>query len=325
MILALCAVEAEGGLSRAALETLAAGRSLAEELGGPVWAAVFGPGAAEEGATLASHGAEVVLAVDEERLRGVEADTVLAAALSLVREFEPAALLCPHDDLWGGNVAPRLAYRLGTGVVTDCTGFEVREREVRWLRPVYGGKAMAYAVVKGGPPVATVRSRAFDPLPADPARRGEVRAWQPAPDAIPSPEVTVVERTRAEFEGVSLDQAQIIVSGGRGMEKKENFAALEELARRLGAAVGGTRPAADAGWVTHAQLVGQTGKIVAPNLYIAVGISGAPQHMAGAGASKTIVAVNKDEDAPIFKVAHIGIVDEWQNVIPPLTALLGSG
>ena len=137
-------------------------------------------------------------------------------------------------------------------------------------------------------------------------------------DSISSP-VLLVERTREEMEGISLDQAQIIVSGGRGMEDEEGFSVLERLAETLGAAVGGSRPAADLGWVPHSRLVGQTGKIVAPNLYIAVAISGAPQHMAGAGSSNTIVAINKDEDAPIFKVAHVGVVDEWQNVIPALT------
>jgi electron transfer flavoprotein alpha subunit len=135
-----------------------------------------------------------------------------------------------------------------------------------------------------------------------------------------SPQVPIVDQIVAEeeFEGLSLDQANVIVSGGRGMEAKDNFAVLRKLANVLGAAVGGSRPAADLGWVPHSHLVGQTGKIVAPNLYVAVAISGAPQHMAGAGSARTIVAINKDEDAPIFKVAHIGVVDEWQNVLPTM-------
>ena len=121
-----------------------------------------------------------------------------------------------------------------------------------------------------------------------------------------------------EYGGLSLDQADIIVSGGRGIVGEEGFAKLRELADVLGAAVGGSRPAADLGWVPHSHLVGQTGKIVAPNLYLAVAISGAPQHMSGAGPSRTIVAINKDKDAPIFRVAHIGVVDEWENVIPAM-------
>jgi electron transfer flavoprotein alpha subunit len=244
-----------------------------------------------------------------------------ASLETVVGQFSPDVILLPHDDLSGGNVGPRLAYRLGTGIVTDCTGFEVADGAIRWLRPVYGGKAMAYMVASGPVQVATMRSRAFEPLPADPARQGAVQTLEIDVDAIPS-QVSLVERTQEEMEGISLDQAQVIVSGGRGMEDTEGFSVLKDLAEILGAAVGGSRPAADLGWVSHSQLIGQTGKIVAPNLYIAVAISGAPQHMSGAGSSKTIVAINKDEDAPIFKVAHIGVVDEWQNVIPALKETL---
>jgi electron transfer flavoprotein alpha subunit len=145
-----------------------------------------------------------------------------------------------------------------------------------------------------------------------------VRAWAVDADAISSP-VTLIEKIQQAEEGVSLDQAQIVVSGGRGMGGPEGFVVLDKLAKILGAAVAGSRVAADAGWVPHSRLVGQTGKIVAPRLYIAVGISGAPQHMAGAGSSKTIVAINKDEDAPIFKAAHVGLVAEWQQVIGAFT------
>ena len=178
---------------------------------------------------------------------------------------------------------------------------------------------MAYMVAGGPMQLATIRSRAFEPLPADPGRQGQVQALEIDVDSISS-QVSFLEEIQEKIEGISLDQAQIIVSGGRGMGNAGGFSALRDLAGVLGAAVGGSRPAADLGWVPHSRLVGQTGKIVAPNLYIAVAISGAPQHMAGAGASKTIVAINKDEDAPIFKVAHIGIVDEWENVLPALSA-----
>jgi len=326
-ILTFCFASAEE-LPRASLEVLAAGRRLGDELrNGCVQAALLGPDVEGHGETLVHHGADEVFIISHPRLQYYEADVILETLEAIVQQLSPDVVLFPHDELGGGNVGPRLAYRLGTGIVTDCVGFEVKDDAIRWLRPVYGGKAMAYMVPNGPLQLATTRSRAFEPLAPDSARQGAVHTLEVDVDSMSSP-VSLVERTQEEIEGISLDQAQIIVSGGRGMEDKEGFSALERLAEILGAAVGGSRPAADLGWVPHSRLVGQTGKIVAPNLYIAVAISGAPQHMAGAGSSKTIVAINKDEDAPIFKVAHVGVVGEWENVIPALTVackeILGS-
>jgi len=316
-ILAFCTASAEE-LPRAALEVLAAGRQLGDKLDGTLQAVLLGPNVEGQAERLVHHGADEVFVVSHPRLQVHEADVMVGAMEALVEELSPDVILFPHDELGGGNVAPRLAYRLNTGIITDCTGFEVQSDNIRWLRPVYGGKAMATMVANGPVQMATTRARAFEPLEADATRQGQVQTVEIDVDSISS-SVSLVERTQEEMEGISVDQAQIIVCGGRGMEEEESFVALEKLAGVLGAAVAGSRPAADLGWVTHSQLIGQTGKIVAPNLYIAVGISGAPQHMAGAGASKTIVAINKDEDAPIFKLAHIGIVDEWQNVIEPFT------
>ncbi len=318
-ILTFCTATAQE-LPRASLEVLAAGRQLENKLGnGNIQAVLLGPDVDGHARSLVQHGADEVFVASHPRLQDYEADVILGTLEKVVPQLKPDVVLFPHDALSGGNVAPRLAYRLGTGIVTDCVGFEIEGDMIRWLRPVYGGKAMAYMVASGPVQLATIRSRAFEPLPPDPSRQGAVHTLEIDVDSISSP-VSLVERTQEEMEGISLDQAQIIVSGGRGMEDKEGFSVLEHLAQVLGAAVGGSRPAADLGWVPHSQLVGQTGKIVAPNLYIAVAISGAPQHMAGAGSSKTIVAINKDEDAPIFKVAHIGVVDEWQNIIPAFTA-----
>jgi electron transfer flavoprotein alpha subunit len=326
-ILAFCTASTEG-LPRGALEVLAAGRQLAQKLeSGHVQAALLGPDVEGHGERLVHQGADEVLLISDPRLQYYDGDTMLKTLETIVEQLSPEVILLPHDDLGGGNVGPRLAYRLGTGIVTDCTGFDVAGGTIRWLRPVYGGKAMAYMVARGPVQVATIRSRAFEPLSPDTARQGQVRALEVDVDST-SPQVSLVERTQEEMEGISLDQAQIIVCGGRGMEDPEGFSVLEELAKVMGAGLGGSRPAADLGWVPHSRLIGQTGKIVAPNLYIAVAISGAPQHMAGAGSSKTIVAINKDEDAPIFKMAHVGVVDEWQNIVPALTEackeLLGS-
>lgn len=319
-ILTFCALSAEGP-DRASLELLAGAQQLKEKLGGTVTTALFGSEVEPHAATLAQHGAEEIVVVSHPRLKTLDAQVILEVLEQIVRQVSPSLVLFPND-LLGGEIGPRLAYRLKAGIVTDCIGFQVKADAgaptIRWLRPTHGSKAMAYMTAQGALQIATIRSRAFEPSQPDLTRQGLVRAWAVDVDALPSP-VTLIEKIQQAEEGVSLDQAQIVVSGGRGMGGPEGFVALDKLAGVLGAAVAGSRVAADAGWVPHSRLVGQTGKIVAPRVYIAVGISGAPQHMAGAGSSKTIVAINKDEDAPIFKAAHIGVVGEWQQVIGPFT------
>lgn len=318
-ILAFCAAFEET-LPQASLEAVAAANALGEELGeGTVKAVLLGPDVEAHGETLIHQGADEVFVVSDASFQNHEGDLVLGAMEQVAAQLSPDVMIFPHDSLSGGHLAPRLAHRLETGIITDCTGFEVKDDTIRWLRPVYGGKAMAYMVATGPVQMATVRSLAFEPLAPDPAREGVVQSLAIDVDAI-DVEVPIVDQIveEAEYEGLSLDKADIVVSGGRGMEDDENFELLRELANVLGAAVGGSRPAADLGWVPHSHLIGQTGKIVAPQLYIAVAISGAPQHMSGAGSAKTIVAINKDEDAPIFKAAHVGVVDEWENVLPSL-------
>lgn len=322
-ILTVCYAAAGEAVGRSALELLAGARQLTEKLGGgSVQAVLLGAGVDGQAEALVRHGADGVWVVDHPRLQDPEVEAALAALERIIVQVAPDVALF-SNDLLGGEIAPRLAYRLGAGIITDCTGFDVREeagaRTVRWLRPVYGSKAMAYMTVRGTFQVATMRSRAFDPLPDDSTRQGQVQAAG-VDSSAPQDRVTLLEKIEEKQEGISLDQATIIVSGGRGIGGPEGFADLQKLADVLRAGVAGSRPAADSGWVPHSRLVGQTGKIVAPGLYIAVGISGAPQHMAGAGSSKFIVAINKDEEAPIFKVAHMGVVEEWQKVIPVFTA-----
>jgi electron transfer flavoprotein alpha subunit len=318
-ILTFCAVSGDE-LPSAPLEVLAAARHLSDQLGGRnVQTLLVGAEVAQHGAALIQHGADQVFVVDDSQLELLEEELLLEAVEEAVDQLSPEVVIFPHDERSGGNVAPRLAYRLKTGIVTDCTGFEVKDGSIRWLRPVYGGKAMAVMTATGPIQLATMRSLSFEPIAADTSRDGDVQELAVDLEGM-SLQVPIVDTIVQEeaFEGPSLDRADIVVSGGRGMGDEEGFENLKELARILEAAVGGSRPAADTGWVPHSHLVGQTGKIVAPNLYIAVGISGAPQHMSGAGSSQTIVAINKDEDAPIFRAAHIGVIDEWENVIPTL-------
>jgi len=318
-ILTFCAASSEA-LPDAPLEVLAAARHLSEELGGrDVHALLLGSGVEEHAARLIEQGADGVFVVDDPQLENLQAELVLAAVEEAVEQLSPAVIIFPHNDLSGGHVAPRLAGRLKTGIVTDCTSIQVDGDTIRWLRPVYGGKAMAYMVAEGPLQIGTMRALAYEPLEPDVSRDGTVETLDVDLGAA-SVDVPVVDQIveEEEFAGRSIDRADIIVSGGRGMGDEEGFESIKRLAEVMDAAIGGSRPAADSGWVPHSHLVGQTGKIVAPQLYIAIGISGAPQHMSGAGSSKTIVAINKDEDAPIFKAAHIGVVDEWENVLPAL-------
>ena len=325
-ILTICAFT-DDEVPSSALEALAAARHLAQAVGGEkVQALLTGSGVTEHAASLIERGADEVLVVDDSRLESLDGELILEVVEKAVGEVSPDTVIFPHTELSGGYVAPRLARRLETGIVTDCTGFEVEDGAIQWVRPVYGGKAMALMTITGPIQMATMRSLAFEPLEADGLRDGEVKElpFDLEDVAVEIPIVDTIVQEEA-FEGPSLDRADIIVSGGRGMGDEENFERVKELARALDAAVGGSRPAADSGWVPHSHLVGQTGKIVAPQLYIAIGISGAPQHMSGAGSARTIVAINKDEDAPIFKAAHVGVVDEWENVLPPLIEELKQG
>lgn len=307
------------GLSRSGLELLAAAGQLREKLGdGIVQVALLGPDAESYSEILIHHGADEVLVSSSPELKSYQTDLILSVLEMAIRQISPEVILFPADAV-GGEIAPRLAYRLGTGIVTDCVGVEVdaESGHIRWLRPVYGGKAMSFMVARGPVQIATFRQRAFEPLPEDSSRQGKVQALEielePALDRV-----SLVEEIREKIEGISLDEAEIVISGGRGIGGPEGFSELETLAQILQGAVGGSRPAADSGWVPHAKLIGQTGKILSPNLCIAIGISGAPQHMAGISSAKTIVAINKDEDAPIFKVAHLGVVGNWRQVIPAL-------
>jgi electron transfer flavoprotein alpha subunit len=317
-ILVFSLVSAEG-LPGPGLELVAAAERLREKLGdGIVQVALLGPDAESYGEMLIHHGADEVFIASSPELESYNTELILAVLETATRRISPTVILFPADAV-GGEIAPRLAYRLGAGIVTDCVGFEVdaESGHIRWLRPVYGGNAMAFMVTRGPVQIATFRQRAFEPLPEDPSRRGKVQALEVELEPAMA-RVSLVEEVREEVEGISLDEAEIVIGGGRGIGDPEGFSELETLAQILEGAVGSSRPPADSGWVPHGKLIGQTGKIVSPNLYIAIGISGAPQHMAGISSAKTIVAINKDEDAPIFKVAHLGVVDNWRQVVPAL-------
>ena len=214
-------------------------------------------------------------------------------------------------------MAPRLSYRLKGGLVTDCIGFEVRDDAVIFTKPVYGSKALARMRVSSPTALVTVRPRTQEPFGPDQNRKGEVVAVQTALEEI-QPETRIVERVEEEVFECTLEEANVVVSGGRGMKEPESFGQLRELATLLNGAMGATRVAVDQGMVPPSCQIGLTGKIVAPEVYFAVGISGASQHIAGMSGSKYIVAINSDPDAPIFSISNVGVVEDYRNVMPTL-------
>jgi electron transfer flavoprotein alpha subunit len=309
----------KGQPAGASWEAVGAARSLADEMGGSVTACVFGgeglEGVAQEAI---SYGADKVLLAEDATLADFRVEPQAALMAQVVRGAEPSVVVI-GATFRGRELGPALAVALGTGCIADCIALEFEDGQLVATRPIYAGKLLSKcAIPERRPQIFTTRVRAFPRPEPDAARSGEVSRVEPvlAEDDIPS-KVTGFKETEG---GVSLADAGIIVSGGRGVAGPEGFEPVRELAQTLGAAVGSSRAAVDAGWIPYAHQVGQTGKTVSPDLYIALGISGAIQHQAGMRTSKVIVAVNKDPEAPIFKLAHYGIVGDLFKVVPALTA-----
>ena len=246
-------------------------------------------------------------------------EILLQAMEGLTQELEPQAILFIGRTSTL-EIAPRLAYRLKTGCVLDCVAIQVDQGDLMLTKPVYGGKAVARFAARR-PPVVVVRTRTMDPAEADSTRQGEIKTFSVSLDSSLIA-TEVVERVSEEGEGASLEDATVIISGGRGMGGPEPYQLLEELARLLNGSVGASRAACDLGWVPASWQIGQTGKKVAPQLYLAVGISGASQHLVGIAGAKHVVAINTDPNAPIFTVAELGVVEDYQNVVPHLIEAL---
>ena len=305
----------EGSLKRVSLEVLGEAARIAEQLGGAAQAVLIGNGVAPLADTLISHGAVKVYLLDDTSLEKYSPETYGGALASLIQQTAPWAVFLPATA-WGKDLAPRVAARLGAGLASDCTGFEVADGQLLITRPIFAGKVIAQARISTPLQMATLRPKIFPVPQPDSSREGTVET---VPVEAAAPQAVTAQTMTAEAGRLDVAEADIIVSGGRGMKGPENYAVLEDLAAALGGAVGASRAAVDAGWRPHADQVGQTGKTVNPSLYIACGISGAIQHLAGMKTAKVIVAINQDRDAPIFKVADYGIVGDLFEVIPLIT------
>ena len=299
-------------------ELLSQGRILADETGEALTAVILGKDIAGLAAEVTSFGADKVIIVDDEKLADYTTGAYTSVMNKLIQKDEPNAVLIGNTAI-GKDLAPRLAQRLGVGLASDCTGIATdAENFLTFKRPIYAGKAFADVVLTSKPVLATIRPNTFPVAEADASRTSEVVNEAAEIDADDLRAI-VKEVVLAASERPELIEANIIISGGRGMKGPENYVILEELADVIGAAVGASRAAVDAGWIDQKFQVGQTGKTVSPTLYIACGISGAIQHLAGMGSSKVIVAINKDPEANIFTLADYGIVGDLFDVVPILT------
>ena len=310
----------DGQLGSTTGELIAAGQIIAADLDENLSVALLGDTLDDAEQQAIAHGAQKVFAVTHPLLAEYQVDLHLSALETLCKETNPRVILIARTNE-GRELAPRLAFRLGVGLAQDCLEVSVDSSEKKLLanRPVYGGNAIAVVRCDQTPQIAAIRPKAYEPTETDSSRQGEVVSFPVDLDA--SMALTqVVETVIEEAEGVKLEDAQIVISGGRGLGGPEPFAHLEELAKIMGGTVGASRAAVDSGWVPSNYQVGLTGKTITPDLYIMVAISGASQHMAGCSGAKVIVAINKDAEANIFKEARYGAVGDWETVLPALTA-----
>ena len=307
----------DGVLGSITGELIAAGRSLADDLNEPVSVAFPYNDAEGQAGEAIALGADRVYAVSHPLLSTPQPDVQLAALEQICQITSPSVVIIGRTNV-GRDLGPRLAFRLGVAVAQDCVELEVDQstRRVIARRPVHGGNAMADVTFPGDAvQVVVLRPKTYEALEADSTRTGEVENLSVELDesVIRS---RVVETVTQAAEGVRLEDATIVVGGGRGLGGPEPFAELEGLARLLRGAMGASRAVCDAGWLDHAYQIGLTGKTITPDLYITVAISGASQHMAGCSSAKHIVAINRDKDANIFKAASFGVVGDWNNVLP---------
>lgn len=312
----------EGVIQKVAIELLGKARELADSLNEKVVALLLGYGVADQAQELIAYGADVVLCVDERELAQYTTEPYAQAITQMVRERKPSVVLIGATTI-GRDLGPRLSARLETGLTADCTGLDISDdRDLLMTRPAFGGNLMATIICKEHrPQMSTVRPGVMRAKTKDAGRQGTVERVKVNFDSSKF-KVKVLETVKEQKNKIDITEAKVLVSGGRGVGNAEGFAMLGKLAETLNAEVSASRAMVDAGVMPHDRQVGQTGKTVRPDLYFALGISGAIQHLAGMEESELIIAINKDKYAPIFNAADLGIVGDVRKVIPLLTEKL---
>jgi electron transfer flavoprotein alpha subunit len=310
------AEQRNGQFKKTAFEVVKAAKTIADQLQGEVVALVIGNNIASIAAHLGGYGAAKAVVVEDARLE-LYSTTAYAKIIAEIAKQESAEIVMLPASALGRDVSPRVAVKLNAGLATDCTALKFENGTITASRPVYAGKGITEVTVKTGTKIFTLRPNVFT---AGEPNGVAAAVEQRKVDLRETDFSAVVKEVRQSSGKKDVSEANIIVSGGRGLKAAENFKMIEELAESLNAAVGASRAVVDAGWRPHDEQVGQTGKTVSPSLYVAVAISGAVQHLAGMSSSKYIVAINKDKDAPIFSVADYGIVGDAFEVVPALTA-----
>ncbi|MFE4520715.1 electron transfer flavoprotein subunit alpha/FixB family protein [Cytobacillus firmus] len=303
----------DGSLRNVSFEAVAAGKTASE--GGEVVGVLIGDAVSTLASGMIHYGADRVVTVEDEKLKQYTPDGFSQALMAVIDSESPDALIFGHTAL-GKDLAPKIAAKLESGLISDVTSLEEAGGNLVFTRPIYSGKAFEKKIVTDGLLFATIRPNNIAPLEKDESRSGDVAS---VAAEIKDLRTIIKEVVRKASEGVDLSEAKVIIAGGRGVKSEEGFEPLKELASVLNGAVGASRGACDADYCDYSLQIGQTGKVVTPDLYIACGISGAIQHLAGMSNSKVIVAINKDPEANIFKVADYGIVGDLFEVVPLLT------
>ncbi len=305
-------------LKKASLESLSQGKRMCEQLNRDMHAVIIGEGLEEKIAEMTRFGVKRVYCYSDPWLSDYTPDGYARCVVAVAEKSSPSMILFPGTAM-GKDVAPRVTAALKTGLASDCTEIIIDGSSVKAVRPIYSGKILAnVSIPEDLPGIFTLRPNVFPLIESSAGQQAEIIKME-SPVSSEQIKAQVIEMIFGEGAKIDVTEANIIVTGGRGMKGPENFKMLEELADAIGGAVGASRAAVDSGWIDHQHQVGQTGKVVSPNLYIACGVSGAIQHLAGMSSSKYIVAINKDPEAPIFKVADYGIVGDLFQIVPKLT------
>lgn len=303
----------DGSLRNVSFEAIGAAKLAAR--GGEVVGVLIGENIQALGSQLIQYGADRVIVVEDAKLSQYTSDGYAQALLAVINEENPDGLFIGHTAQ-GKDLAPKIAGKLDSGLISDVTSIEEVGENIVFTRPIYSGKAFEKKIITDGIIFATIRPNNIEPLPIDESRSGDISSISVD---ITDLRTIIKDVVRKASEGVDLSEAKVVISGGRGVKSEQGFEPLKELAKVLGGAVGASRGACDAEYCDYSLQIGQTGKVVTPDLYIACGISGAIQHLAGMSNSKVIVAINKDPEANIFNVADYGIVGDLFEVVPLLT------